>query len=204
MPNTLSPASITSCDARGHQLRFRQSRNSPSLCAAHSHFFPEAISPRFMMSRTISAKSRTTASMARHTNFSFIAKARRGRSARDTRAFRSRFAPSGSRCSLVAAWAAGSYVLAGLLTSETKAFSSACHGAGRALSRHAALQLWSGRKIVDDLAAEGIFIRSPSSRGVAEEAPGAYKDVDAVVRASEQAGLAKRVARLRPLICIKG
>ncbi|MDR3408647.1 MAG: RtcB family protein [Methylovirgula sp.] len=98
----------------------------------------------------------------------------------------------------------GSYVLAGLLTSETKAFSSACHGAGRALSRHAALQLWSGRKIVDDLAAEGILIRSPSSRGVAEEAPGAYKDVDAVVRASEQAGLAKRVARLRPLICIKG
>ncbi len=98
----------------------------------------------------------------------------------------------------------GSYVLVGMPTSEAKAFSSACHGAGRALSRHAALQRWSGRKIVDDLAAEGILIRSPSSRGVAEEAPGAYKDVDAVVRASEEAGLARRVARLKPLICIKG
>ncbi len=97
-----------------------------------------------------------------------------------------------------------SYVLVGAATSEAKSFSSACHGAGRALSRHAALRQWSGRKIVDDLAAAGILIRSPSSRGVAEEAPGAYKDVDAVVRASEQAGLARRVARLKPLICIKG
>ncbi len=98
----------------------------------------------------------------------------------------------------------GSYVLAGAATSEAKAFSSACHGAGRALSRHAALKRWSGRKIVDDLAAEGILIRSPSTRGIAEEAPGAYKDVGAVVAAAEHAGLARRVARLRPLICIKG
>jgi tRNA-splicing ligase RtcB len=98
----------------------------------------------------------------------------------------------------------GSYVLVGSATSEQKAFSSACHGAGRALSRHAALKQWSGRKIVDDLAAQGIFIRSPSMRGVAEEAPGAYKDVGAVVTAAERAGLARRVARLRPLICIKG
>jgi tRNA-splicing ligase RtcB len=98
----------------------------------------------------------------------------------------------------------GSYVLAGDTASEQKAFSSACHGAGRAMSRHAALKQWSGRKIVDDLAAQGILIRSPSTRGVAEEAPGAYKDVGAVVAAAEQAGLARRVARLRPLICIKG
>jgi tRNA-splicing ligase RtcB len=99
----------------------------------------------------------------------------------------------------------GSYVLVGETTSETKAFSSACHGAGRALSRHAAFKQWSGRKIVDDLASQGILIRSPSTRGVAEEeAPGAYKDVGAVVAAAEHAGLARRVARLRPLICIKG
>ena len=97
-----------------------------------------------------------------------------------------------------------SYVLVGETPSETKAFSSACHGAGRALSRHAALKQWSGRKIVDDLASQGILIRSPSTRGVAEEAPGAYKDVGAVVAAAEHAGLARRVARLRPLICIKG
>jgi tRNA-splicing ligase RtcB (3'-phosphate/5'-hydroxy nucleic acid ligase) len=98
----------------------------------------------------------------------------------------------------------GSYILVGETGSEQKAFSSACHGAGRAMSRHAALKQWSGRKIVDDLAAQGILIRSPSTRGVAEEAPGAYKDVGAVVAAAEHAGLARRVARLRPLICIKG
>jgi tRNA-splicing ligase RtcB len=98
----------------------------------------------------------------------------------------------------------GSYILVGDIRSEAQAFASACHGAGRALSRHAALKQWSGRRIVDELGAQGILIRSPSSRGVAEEAPGAYKDVGAVVAAAERAGLARRVARLRPLICIKG
>ncbi len=98
----------------------------------------------------------------------------------------------------------GSYILVGTAISEQKAFSSACHGAGRAFSRHAALKRWSGRAIIDELAAQGILIRSPSTRGVAEEAPGAYKDVGAVVAAAEHAGLARRVARLRPLICIKG
>jgi tRNA-splicing ligase RtcB len=98
----------------------------------------------------------------------------------------------------------GSYILAGEATAEQKAFSSACHGAGRAMSRHAALKQWSGRKIQDDLRAQGIFIRSPSTRGIAEEAPGAYKDIGAVVGAAEHAGLARRVARLRPLVCIKG
>lgn len=98
----------------------------------------------------------------------------------------------------------GSYILVGTATSEQKAFSSACHGAGRALSRHAALKRWSGRALIDELAEQGIVIRSPSARGIAEEAPGAYKDVGAVVAAAEHAGLARRVARLRPLICIKG
>ncbi len=98
----------------------------------------------------------------------------------------------------------GSYVMVGEASSETKAFSSACHGAGRALSRHAALKRWSGRKVVDELAERGILIRSPSMRGVAEEAPDAYKDVSSVVVAAERAGLARRVARLRPLVCIKG
>ena len=97
-----------------------------------------------------------------------------------------------------------SYILVGEASAEQKAFASACHGAGRAMSRHAALKQWSGRKIQDDLAAQGIFIRSPSTRGIAEEAPGAYKDVSAVVLAAEHAGLARRVARLRPMICVKG
>jgi tRNA-splicing ligase RtcB len=98
----------------------------------------------------------------------------------------------------------GSYVLAGTRESETRAFSSACHGAGRAMSRHQALRTWQGRKVVDDLAARGILIKSPSMRGVAEEAPEAYKDVSAVVDAADAAGLARKVARLEPLICIKG
>jgi tRNA-splicing ligase RtcB len=72
------------------------------------------------------------------------------------------------------------------------------------MSRHAAVKLWSGRQISDELFAQGIVIRSPSTRGIAEEAPGAYKDVSAVVESAERAGLARRVARLRPVVCIKG
>jgi tRNA-splicing ligase RtcB len=97
-----------------------------------------------------------------------------------------------------------SYVLAGTTKSESLAFSSACHGAGRAMSRHQALKEWRGRQVVDALAARGILVRSPSLRGVAEEAPGAYKDVSAVVEAADASGLARRVARVEPLICIKG
>jgi len=114
------------------------------------------------------------------------------------------FAETGQPVLIGGSMGTGSYVLAGETTSEERSFSSACHGAGRAMSRHQALKLWSGRQIVDDLAARGILVRSPSNRGVAEEAPGAYKNVDAVVLAAEQAGLARRVARMRPLICIKG
>lgn len=97
-----------------------------------------------------------------------------------------------------------SYILTGTNESEQRAFSSACHGAGRAMSRHQAKKQWQGRQLVDGLAAQGILIRSPSMRGVAEEAPGAYKDVSNVVEAADKAGLARKVARLKPLICIKG
>ncbi len=98
----------------------------------------------------------------------------------------------------------GSYILVGTEAGEARSFSSACHGAGRAMSRHQAYRTWKGRQVVDELATRGIVIRSPSSRGVAEEAPGAYKDVAAVVDAADIAGLARKVARLEPLACIKG
>jgi tRNA-splicing ligase RtcB len=97
-----------------------------------------------------------------------------------------------------------SYILAGTKSSEALAFSSACHGAGRAMSRHQALRTWSGRKVVDDLAAHGVVVKSRAMRGVAEEAPDAYKNVTAVVDAADAAGLARKVARVVPLICIKG
>jgi len=72
------------------------------------------------------------------------------------------------------------------------------------MSRHQALKQWRGRQLIDELASRGILIRSPSSRGVAEEAPGAYKDVAAVVDAADRAGLSRTVARLEPIVCIKG
>jgi tRNA-splicing ligase RtcB len=98
----------------------------------------------------------------------------------------------------------GSYLLAGVAESEARAFSSASHGAGRQMSRHQALHRWRGREVIDELAGKGIFIRSGSMRGIAEEAPGAYKDVHRVAEATERAGLARRVAFLRPKVCVKG
>jgi tRNA-splicing ligase RtcB len=97
-----------------------------------------------------------------------------------------------------------SYVLAGTTTGEELAFSSACHGAGRRMSRNQARKRWQGKQVADDLERAGILVRSPSSRGIAEEAPGAYKDVSGVVDLADRAGLAKKVCRLKPMICIKG
>jgi tRNA-splicing ligase RtcB len=97
-----------------------------------------------------------------------------------------------------------SYILAGTDRGMQLAYGSACHGAGRAMSRHEATRRWHGREVVDELAGRGILIRSPSFRGVAEEAPHAYKDVSAVVDVADRAGLARKVARLAPLVCIKG
>lgn len=96
----------------------------------------------------------------------------------------------------------GSYILAG--NANNPAFSSASHGAGRAISRHQALSRWQGKEVIQQLAQNGILIRSCSMRGVAEEAPEAYKDVDLVAEATEQASLARRVAFLKPKVCIKG
>jgi tRNA-splicing ligase RtcB len=97
-----------------------------------------------------------------------------------------------------------SYILAGTNESEKHAFSSACHGAGRALSRTAASKQWQGRQLISELAEKKIIIKSRSMRGLAEEAPGAYKNVSAVIEATANAGLAKKVAKLVPLICVKG
>jgi tRNA-splicing ligase RtcB len=97
-----------------------------------------------------------------------------------------------------------SYVLVGTGQGEARSFGSSCHGAGRAMSRNQAVRRWNGRQVIDDLARRGIIIKSPSPRGVAEEAPGAYKDVAAVVDAAEDAGLSRKVARLEPIVCVKG
>jgi tRNA-splicing ligase RtcB len=97
-----------------------------------------------------------------------------------------------------------SYILCGTEEGMGLAFGSACHGAGRSMSRHQALRQWRGSEVVQNLANRGVLIRSRSMRGVAEEAPGAYKDVTEVVDAADRAGLARTVARLEPVICVKG
>jgi len=99
------------------------------------------------------------------------------------------------RCSYVAVGAPGAMELA---------FGSSCHGAGRSLSRHAAVRLMQGIDVARQLGARGIVVRAERRDLLAEEAPPAYKDVEAVVGVSANAGLIRPVARLRPLIVVKG
>lgn len=96
-----------------------------------------------------------------------------------------------------------SYVLVGTEGSR-EAFHSTCHGAGRTMSRTEAKKRVSGSSLVKELKQKGILVKSYSARGIAEEAPLAYKDVDNVVEVVHGAGLAKKVARLQPLAVIKG
>jgi tRNA-splicing ligase RtcB len=98
----------------------------------------------------------------------------------------------------------GSYVLVGTQRAMETTFGSTCHGAGRLLSRHAALRETRGETVVAELRQKGIVVRGASMKGLAEEAPGAYKDIDRVVNVVHRAGIARKVARLRPLGVIKG
>lgn len=95
-------------------------------------------------------------------------------------------------------------VLIAMATSEPRSWGSACHGAGRSLSRTAAKKRVTGAELRRELEARGIIVRCPTNQGLAEEAPFAYKDVERVAEVVELAGLARRVARLRPLGVIKG
>ncbi|WP_281197063.1 RtcB family protein [Microtetraspora niveoalba] len=97
---------------------------------------------------------------------------------------------------------AGSHVLAGV--PDGPAFASACHGAGRRLSRHQAVRTTTAARLRAELRASGVAVRGASSRGLTEETPEAYKDVDAVVEACDRAGLARKVAKLRPVGVVKG
>ena len=97
-----------------------------------------------------------------------------------------------------------SYVLLGTETAMAESFGSACHGAGRVMSRKAAIQASKGRRIDKELAARGVIAKARGRTGLAEEQPAAYKDVDAVVDCVDSAGLARKVARLKPMGVIKG
>ena len=97
-----------------------------------------------------------------------------------------------------------SYVLVGRPGAMEHSFGTVCHGAGRRLSRTAARKQIKGAELRRRLEEDGITVRSPSNRGLAEEAPFAYKEVDKVVEIVERAGLAARVVRLRPIGVVKG
>ena len=98
----------------------------------------------------------------------------------------------------------GSYVLIGQEKSLTESFGSSCHGAGRLMSRAKAKKVFNGSELKKKMEQNGIIVNSGSLLGLAEEAPGAYKNVDQVVEVIHQSGIAKKVARLKPIAVIKG
>ncbi len=114
-----------------------------------------------------------------------------------------RYKPYGQPVILGGSMETGSYLLAGVSTGAQSFFSTA-HGSGRTMSRTKARKQWNGEQLQKDMQKQGIYIRTTSWRGLAEEAGGAYKDVDAVVKATELAGLSKRVVRLVPIGNVKG
>jgi tRNA-splicing ligase RtcB len=97
-----------------------------------------------------------------------------------------------------------SYVLVGTEQAMKESFGSTAHGAGRVMSRHAAIAKWEGGQLKKDLEKENIYIKAASLKGISEEAPLAYKDVDEVVRVSHDAGIGRLVAKLKPIGVIKG
>ena len=97
-----------------------------------------------------------------------------------------------------------SYVLVGMKKAEELTFGSTAHGAGRLMSRHAAIKIKTGEQVKIDLAKKGIEVKSGSLKGLAEEMPEAYKDVDEVVRVSHELGIGNLVAKTKPLVVVKG
>jgi tRNA-splicing ligase RtcB (3'-phosphate/5'-hydroxy nucleic acid ligase) len=114
------------------------------------------------------------------------------------------YAQSGQPVFIPGSMGTASYVLAGRPGSMARSFGTTCHGAGRQMSRTAVRKAIDGGQLRRRLEAAGIVVRALSARGLAEEAPEAYKDVDRVVEIVERAGLAARVARLRPIGVVKG
>ena len=98
----------------------------------------------------------------------------------------------------------GSYLLAGTKGAEEETFGSTCHGSGRTMSRNEAKRTWRGDQLQKDMEKRGIYVKTTSFSGLAEEAGGAYKDVDEVIMAAEKAGISKRVCKLIPIGNVKG
>jgi tRNA-splicing ligase RtcB len=116
----------------------------------------------------------------------------------------SEYRPFGQPVLVPGSMGTASWVLVGTPESMLRSFGSSCHGAGRTMSRSKAKKTVWGEDLQKELEARGIHIRAGSMAGLAEEAPQAYKDVDAVVETVHEAGIANKVARLRPVAVIKG
>jgi tRNA-splicing ligase RtcB len=114
------------------------------------------------------------------------------------------FLASGQPVLVPGSMGTASWVLAGTQQSMLQAFGSSCHGAGRVLSRSKAKKQVQGKELRMRLERKGILVRAGSISGLAEEAPEAYKDVDAVVETVIGAGIAQKVVRLEPVLVIKG
>ncbi|PIR90399.1 RNA-splicing ligase RtcB [bacterium (Candidatus Gribaldobacteria) CG10_big_fil_rev_8_21_14_0_10_33_41] len=114
-----------------------------------------------------------------------------------------KYQPWGQPVLIPGSMGTASYVLVGTKEGE-EAFYSTCHGAGRTMSRHEAVRRISGQEVVRNLKQRGIIVKCFSMRGIAEEAPIAYKDIDEIVNIVHNAGLSKKVAKLKPLAVIKG
>ncbi len=115
-----------------------------------------------------------------------------------------KYVPTGQPIFIPGSMGTSSYVLVGTEKSMSESFGSTAHGAGRLMSRHAAIQKWTGEQLKKELENEKIYIKASSIKGLSEEAPLAYKDVDEVVKVSDDAGIGKLVARLKPMGVVKG
>lgn len=98
----------------------------------------------------------------------------------------------------------GSYLLVGTKKAEETTFGSTCHGSGRTMSRMKAKKLWRGEKLQKDMEKRGIYVKSVTMQGLAEEAGGAYKNVDEVINSAHNAGISQKIVKLVPIGNIKG
>lgn len=115
-----------------------------------------------------------------------------------------KYRPFGQPVIIPGSMGTASYVLSGTNENRNLTFGSCCHGAGRQMSRHEAKKNIRGEQLMEDLSRQGIIIETDSMPGLAEEAPAAYKDIDDVVNVVSAAGIAGKVAKLVPLMVIKG
>jgi len=158
-----------------------------------------------MMSATTSPKIESfNVGGCREKNFVFTAKGATRAYPAGHEAVPSRYRSVGQPVLIPGDMGAGSYVLAGQEKAITETFGSACHGAGRVMSRTQATKTSRGRSISRELADQGILVMAGSKGTLSEEMPEAYKNLNDVVQVVHDAGIAKKVARLRAIACIKG